>query len=254
VWQLSRDFGCPLIKNECPGLIPEPHVAVVELTARDEFLVIGSDGLFEVHRNANQLMHLIKETLHATRSVDETCRQIVRQTAASPFSSDNVTMLLVVFNQDGVTTGCAGAAGGEVGYASTFKNQIVGRRPPVTQPPRLHPCRCGEDEVVGELPELRLPTPIAASLGDTERKAEHAEEQMAGVVDESHVKLAGAFSSSDGEITLKPVEPSATVSSLSMTPPENSKCDGNDSEASTSRGDLRPVTPVDVTLPVTAGT
>lgn len=224
-------------------------MAVVELTSRDEFLVIGSDGLFEVHRNANQLMHLIKETLHVTRSVDETCKQIVRQTVASPFSSDNVTMLLVVFNQDGVTTACAGAAGGEVGFASTFKNQIVGRRPPVTQPPKLHPCRCGasDDVVVGEPPELRLPTPIAANLGDTDRKVEHPEETLEQhMVDEADVKLATEFNVSEGEITLKPVEPSATVSSLSMTPPENSKSDGNDSE--TSRGDLRPVTPVDMTL------
>lgn len=37
-----------MIKDNCPGLIPEPHVGIVELTQSDEFLVIGSDGLFEV--------------------------------------------------------------------------------------------------------------------------------------------------------------------------------------------------------------
>jgi serine/threonine protein phosphatase PrpC len=65
--QLSRDFGAKMLKRDhCKGLIPDPHVAVVELCPEDEFLIIGSDGLFEVFTNHRQLVKVVKETLRST--------------------------------------------------------------------------------------------------------------------------------------------------------------------------------------------
>jgi serine/threonine protein phosphatase PrpC len=65
--QLSRDFGAKMLKRDhCAALVPDPHVAVVELCELDEFLVIGSDGLFEVHSNHKQLVKEVKDTLRAT--------------------------------------------------------------------------------------------------------------------------------------------------------------------------------------------
>ena len=69
-----------MIKEECPGLAPEPHVAIVELCDDDEFLVIGSDGLYEVFGNHKQLVKVVKDTLRATGSVDETVKTIIRGT------------------------------------------------------------------------------------------------------------------------------------------------------------------------------
>ena len=58
----------------------EPHVAIVELCDDDEFLVIGSDGLYEVFGNHKQLVKVVKDTLRATGSVDETVKTIIRGT------------------------------------------------------------------------------------------------------------------------------------------------------------------------------
>ena len=80
--QLTRDFGSTMMKRECNGLAPEPHVTIVELCEDDEFLVIGSDGLYEVFTNHKQLVKVIKDTLRHTGSVDETCKIIVRGTLA----------------------------------------------------------------------------------------------------------------------------------------------------------------------------
>ena len=61
--QLTRDFGATMLKRDCAALIPEPHVTVVELCEDDEFLVIASDGLFEVFTNHKALVKVVKETL-----------------------------------------------------------------------------------------------------------------------------------------------------------------------------------------------
>ena len=197
--QLSRDFGCPMIKNECPALKPEPHVGVVELSKHDEFLVIGSDGLFEVHRDPNQFMHLIKETLRATGSVDDTCKQIVSATVASPFSNDNVTMLLIVFNQDGVVTGNAGAAGGRNDYARTFRQIVPGKRPGVAPAPELKACEClGDSETMTSIPNLQLPS----AMLDGSSAAAAAESMMAaqfenGVSDSRNPSRSNSADSAD---------------------------------------------------------
>ena len=133
-----------MMKRECSGLAPVPHVSIVELCEEDEFLVIGSDGLFEVFGNHRQLIkvrqpvrspwlvsfppcqpfllcfawQVVKDTLRATGSVDETAKSLVRDTVRSPFSNDNVSVVLVLFNQFGVVTGHAGSCGGWRGFAS----------------------------------------------------------------------------------------------------------------------------------------
>ncbi len=137
--QLTRDFGSTMMKRECSGLAPEPHVAVVELCEDDEFLVIGSDGLFEVFTNHRQLVKTVKDTLRATGSVDETVKVIVRDVVKSVNSNDNVTMLLVLFNQFGVITAHAGGAGGWRGFAAASKPVLRApegmRSPPCPMPP-----------------------------------------------------------------------------------------------------------------------
>jgi hypothetical protein len=96
----------------------------VELCELDEFLVIASDGLFEVYTNLKHLVREIKESLRATKSVDLTCKQIVSGVVRSFQSNDNVSMILVVFNRDGVITAQAGACSGKVGYAATARPML----------------------------------------------------------------------------------------------------------------------------------
>jgi serine/threonine protein phosphatase PrpC len=84
---------------------------------QDEFVVLASDGLWDVWPNRQELMNRIKKSLRETLDVDETCRQLVEESVDSRRADDNVSMALIVLNQHSVFTATAGALGGTVGYA-----------------------------------------------------------------------------------------------------------------------------------------
>ena len=186
--QLTRDFGSTMMKRECSGLAPEPHVAVVELCEDDEFLVIGSDGLFEVFGNHKQLVRVVKDMLRTTGSVDETARNLVRDTIKSPMSNDNVSVVIIVFNQYGVVTGHAGAGGGWRGFATACK-------PVLPAPEGMHapPCPLPPHE---EVPELAPHQALSSALSQVMEPADEdhddsetmAHTPMIGMVPKLHGK------------------------------------------------------------------
>lgn len=83
----------------------------------DEFVVLGSDGLFDAFPNRQELMNRIKAALRETGDVDAACDRIVACAAVERHINDDVSMCLMVLNQGGVATATAGALGGSVGYA-----------------------------------------------------------------------------------------------------------------------------------------
>ncbi len=72
-------------------------------------------------------------------SVDDTCRQIVNGVVKSFRSTDNVSMVLIVFNQDGIVTANAGAGGGWRGFAAASRPSLRApetcRHAPIPFPP-----------------------------------------------------------------------------------------------------------------------
>ena len=62
-----------------------------------------------MYSNHKHLVRVVKELLRSTGSVDKTVSHIVREVVKSVKSNDNVSMILIVFNQFGVTTAHAGA-------------------------------------------------------------------------------------------------------------------------------------------------
>ena len=98
-----------------PSSAPAPPAPAPTVT--DEFVVLGSDGLFDVFPNRQDLMNRIKKSLRATGSADGACAAVVREAVTDRHASDNVSMVLIMLNQGGVHTATAGAGGGVVGYA-----------------------------------------------------------------------------------------------------------------------------------------
>lgn len=84
----------------------------------DEFLVLGSDGLFDVFPNRQDLMNTIKQLLRKHSNVDTVCKLLVREAITERRSADNVSVTIMVFNQFSTSTATAGALGGCVGYAA----------------------------------------------------------------------------------------------------------------------------------------
>lgn len=83
----------------------------------DEFIVLGSDGLWDVFPSRQDLINRVKKALRETGSADAAAASVVREAVRERRAPDNVSMVLLLLNQFGVPTASAGAAGGSVGYA-----------------------------------------------------------------------------------------------------------------------------------------
>ena len=63
-----------------------------------------------MYTNHKQLVKAVKDLLRSTKSVDKTVSAIVREVVRSAKSNDNVSMVLLVFNQFSVITAHAGSS------------------------------------------------------------------------------------------------------------------------------------------------
>lgn len=110
-----------------------PLVSVL-LSLAASLIYCAPAGLFEVYTNLKLLVREVKDSLRTTKSVDATCKAIVAGVVRSPRSSDNVSMVLVLFNRDGVVTARAEACGGKLGYASTARPWLRAPAPKAASP------------------------------------------------------------------------------------------------------------------------
>ncbi len=119
VLAVTRNFGAFNVKSmeEARGLTALPHVSIVPLQPGDEFLVMGSDGLFDRFPNRQNLMNYAKEQLRSTRSAKATAKAITDHVLDERNGTDNTTVMVVVFNQLGVHSASAGAYGVAPGFA-----------------------------------------------------------------------------------------------------------------------------------------
>ncbi|RLN97479.1 hypothetical protein BBJ28_00003731 [Nothophytophthora sp. Chile5] len=75
-----------------------PDVVAHALSARDEFLVLGCDGLFDV-MEPQQVVDFVRAKLARHGDVQHACEELVSH-AISLGSTDNVSAIVVCFNQD----------------------------------------------------------------------------------------------------------------------------------------------------------
>lgn len=79
-------------------LSAEPELKLVTLTKEDEFLIIASDGVWDVFRNQNAV-DFVRRKLQEHNNVILCCREIVEE-AKKRGAMDNLTVVLVCFHSE----------------------------------------------------------------------------------------------------------------------------------------------------------
>lgn len=79
-------------------LSAEPELKLVTLTKEDEFLIIGSDGLWEVFTN-QIAVDFVRRRLQEHNDTKRCCRELGVE-AIKRGARDNVTVVLVAFHKD----------------------------------------------------------------------------------------------------------------------------------------------------------
>ncbi|KAL6606090.1 hypothetical protein ACP70R_041743 [Stipagrostis hirtigluma subsp. patula] len=77
-------------------LSAEPELKMITLTKDDEFLIIGSDGIWDVFSNQNSV-DFARKRLQEHNDVKQCCKEIVEE-AIRLGASDNLTVVLVSFH------------------------------------------------------------------------------------------------------------------------------------------------------------
>ncbi|CAI9100939.1 OLC1v1038130C1 [Oldenlandia corymbosa var. corymbosa] len=79
-------------------LSAEPELKLLTLTKEDEFLIIGSDGLWDVFRSQNAV-DFVRRRLQEHNNVKRCCMEIVEE-AKKRGTIDNLTVVIVCFHLD----------------------------------------------------------------------------------------------------------------------------------------------------------
>ena len=119
VLAVTRAFGDESTKQGPggQGITAEPHISVLKLQPDDEFLILGSDGLFDKFPHRQNLMNEAKRLLRETRSPRKAAQALVDMVVERLNGTDNTTAAIIVFNHGGKTTATARAFGREPGLA-----------------------------------------------------------------------------------------------------------------------------------------
>lgn len=102
-FSVSRTLGDVLYKDPALGKVPnnkiliaDPEITVTELTAEDEFLILASDGFWDVISSA-EAVKLIRKRRKKKRFSPEGAGDFLCQRAFNYGSSDNITCIVVYF-------------------------------------------------------------------------------------------------------------------------------------------------------------
>lgn len=79
-------------------LSAEPELKLVTLTKEDEFLIIGSDGIWDVFTSQN-CIDFARKRLQEHNDVKLCCKQIVEE-AIKRRATDNLTVVMVSFHME----------------------------------------------------------------------------------------------------------------------------------------------------------
>jgi protein phosphatase 1L len=101
VWRVnglavSRSIGDRKIKSKAGQVIATPEYAHIQLNSDNHFLIIASDGLWDVV-GAQEAVAIVKEELADQNSVGDVA-QILQSEAIASGSSDNITVCVVKFD------------------------------------------------------------------------------------------------------------------------------------------------------------
>lgn len=86
----SRTLGDFPWKDKGPGLSAEPDIFEMEITAEDKYLILGSDGVFDVLSNKKIAQIVCKMSANAQKVVNELIKELRKKPG-----TDDVTLLVV---------------------------------------------------------------------------------------------------------------------------------------------------------------
>ncbi|KAJ6331951.1 hypothetical protein OIU76_010349 [Salix suchowensis] len=92
-WHLE---GMKKTGDKSGPLSAEPELKLVTLTKEDEFLIIGSDGIWDVYSNQNAV-DFVRKRLQEHNDVKQCCREMVGE-AIRRQATDNLTVVIVSFH------------------------------------------------------------------------------------------------------------------------------------------------------------
>ena len=96
-YAVSRSIGDYPVRNL---LIADPHTMQLTITPSDEFLILASDGLWDVFTPAeavDMVLNWLKEFLLGSTTTD--ISQILFDEATSRASKDNITIIVLIFRE-----------------------------------------------------------------------------------------------------------------------------------------------------------
>eukprot|EP01138_Halocafeteria_seosinensis_P014039 gb/GECG01014336.1/.p1 GENE.gb/GECG01014336.1/~~gb/GECG01014336.1/.p1 ORF type:complete len:498 (+),score=74.37 gb/GECG01014336.1/:1-1494(+) len=120
VLAVTRAFGDAAIKGDPSGkgLCACPDVTLIKLDGTEEFVIMGSDGLFEKFPSKQELVNLTKRLLRETKDVSLAAERLVDITVEDRHTNDNTSVVIIMLNQNGVNTSDRNIMGEDRGYAS----------------------------------------------------------------------------------------------------------------------------------------
>lgn len=93
VLAVSRSFGDQAFKK---FVTAEPHIFVVDITEKDQFMILGCDGVFDVMSD-EETVALVKEISTSKNNSELDAAKIIAREAVRRGSTDNVTAMVVYF-------------------------------------------------------------------------------------------------------------------------------------------------------------
>ncbi|KAK7330002.1 hypothetical protein VNO77_24186 [Canavalia gladiata] len=94
-WHLE---GMKEMNGKGGPLSAEPELKLITLTKEDEFLIIGSDGIWDVFRSQNAV-DFARRRLQEHNDVRQCCKEIIRE-AIKRGATDNLTVVMICFHSD----------------------------------------------------------------------------------------------------------------------------------------------------------
>lgn len=92
IMEVSRSIGDPELKKA--GVIPTPGIERITLCDRDEFLLLGCDGLWRVF-DPKDAVDFVRSRLDGGTPPDRVCMELVREAIRVRQAHDNVTALII---------------------------------------------------------------------------------------------------------------------------------------------------------------
>ncbi|KAH1201826.1 putative protein phosphatase 2C 27 [Glycine soja] len=94
-WHLQ---GMKEINGKGGPLSAEPELKLITLTKEDEFLIIGSDGIWDVFRSQNAV-DFARRRLQEHNDVKQCCKEVIGE-AIKRGATDNLTVVMICFHSE----------------------------------------------------------------------------------------------------------------------------------------------------------